>query len=360
MKLKSFPKQTKSHLEKNMWFDGGVDIARYDRVKYPFFLNLAKDQQAATWGPEEIGLGTDIKNFHDKTMMPDHYEHIFTANLKRQILLDSIQGRSPLEVLLPICSLPELELWIIRWSAFEAIHSETYTYMIRALYNNPSAIFDTLRDIPEIEECARDVSGFYDSLANFKGKYGGYDHKRELWKCLNAINALEAVRFYVSFACTYAFGRNGILPGCADEIALINHDEELHRKGTTEMLKLMLREDDDYAKIRDEVEDEVQEMFVEVVEQECRWADYLFQHGGMLGLTSDLLKEYVRWIGSKRMKGVGLKSPYKVSQSHPLPWVLDKTDASAAQKSPQEEALTAYEKGRVKQDFDPSALSFDL
>lgn len=351
----SFGKQSKKHTEKNMWFDGGVDIARYDTMKYPQFFNLTKEQRAFIWSPEEISLKTDMRNFKN---MDDHLKHIFTSNIKRQILLDSVQGRAPVEVLLPLCSLPELETWIVTWAHSETIHSESYTYIIRALYNDPSEVFDTIRDIPEIEDCAEDVTKFYDDLANYTGTFGDYEHKKLLWKCINAINALEAVRFYVSFACTYAFGKIGLLPGCSDEIRLINLDEDLHRKGTTEMLKLMLREDNDYVKIKEECSEEVTNMFVEVVEQECNWADYLMKEGAMLGLTAPLLKEYVRWVGTRRMKSVGITSPYKVGKNNPLPWVDEQIDEGASQKSPQEEELTAYEKGRINQDFDAS--SFDI
>lgn len=356
-KYESFGKQEKYHTDRNMWFDGGVDVARYDTMKYPVFFNLTKEQRSFIWSPEEISLKTDMRNF--KKMEP-HLQHIFTSNIKRQILLDSVQGRAPVEVLMPLCSLPELESWIITWTHSEAIHSESYTYIIRALYNNPSEVFDSLRDIEEIEDCAEDVTRFYDDLANYGGEFGSYEHKTLLWKCINAINALEAVRFYVSFACTYAFGKNGILPGCADEIRLINLDEDLHRKGTTEMLKLMLRDDPDYVTIREECEEDVTKMFVDVIEQECAWADYLFKEGAMLGLTAPLLKEYVRWVGTRRMRSVGLKSPYTIGKSNPLPWVDEQINESAQQKSPQEEELTAYEKGKISQDFDPSNLGFDL
>ncbi|MBG24097.1 MAG: ribonucleotide-diphosphate reductase subunit beta [Idiomarinaceae bacterium] len=351
MKLKTFPTQTKSHTEKEMFFDDGVDVARYDVVKYPVFSRLSKEQFGFTWGPEEISLAADVVNFRKFDAAK---EHIFTANLKRQILLDSIQGRGPLEALLPICSLPELENWFIRWSASEVVHSETYVYMIRALYTNPSYVFDNLRSIPEIEECAASITPYYDNLIHFDGEYGSKAHRKALWMCLNAINALEAVRFYVSFACTYAFGKAGLLTGCADEIRLINQDEDLHRKGTTEMIKHLLKENPIYTEIRDECEEEVTQMFVDVIEQECAWADYLFKEGSMLGLTAPLLKEYVRWVGTKRMRGVGLKSPYKISQHNPLPWVDEYVNEANSQKSPQEEGLTSYEKGRVVQDFDTS------
>lgn len=357
MSYETFPTQQKHYLDRHMWLDGSVDIARYDKLKFPQFHKLTKEQLSFLWTPEEISLSTDVKNF--KTMDP-HLEHIFTANLKRQILLDSVQGRAPVEVLLPLVSQPEMERWIITWSCDEEIHSDSYTHMIRSMYTNPSVVFDELRDIPEIEECASDISKHYDNLANFDGEYGSYEHKTLLWMCINAINALEGVRFYVSFACTYAFGRIGLLPGSSDIIRLINQDEELHRKGTTEMLKAMLKDDPDYVQIKKEQDDNVREMFMEVVKQECDWADYLFKHGAMLGLTSPMLKEYINWLAHRRMKSVGVEPGYTVNKADPLPWVSAQLNEGDTQKSPQEEELTAYQKGSVKQDFDTSDLGFTL
>lgn len=353
----SFGRNEKDYMERHLWLDGDIDVARYDKVKYPQFRKLAKEQFSFLWGPEEISLAVDIRNF--KKMEP-HLQHIFTSNLKRQILLDSVQGRAPVEVLLPCASQPELENWIVWWNADENIHSESYTHMIRSLYNNPSEVFDTLRDIPEIEDCASAVTKFYDDLANYDGEYGSYEHKKLLWKCIHAINAIEAIRFYVSFACTYAFGKINQLPGCADIIRLINQDEELHRKGTTEMLKVMLKDDPDYVKIKEETDDEVAAMFVATAEQECSWADYLFKDGAMLGLTAPLLKDYIEWLSHRRMKAVGLKSPYSPPKDSPLPWVDDQLNEGDTQKSPQEEELTSYTKGQVKQDFSIDDLGFSI
>ena len=230
----------KSHLERTCFFDEEVDVARYDKVRYPQFEKLTEKQMSFFWRPEEIELSKDSKDFKG---LSDHEKHIFTSNLKRQILLDSVQGRAPSLAFLPVCSLPELETWIQTWTFFETIHSRSYTHIIRNVYSDPSRVFDEMLDIPEILDCAGSISKYYDKLIKLNNHCGlfehdtlsgifGYSdlykHKKALWLCLNAVNALEGVRFYVSFACSWNFAELKKMEGNAKIIKLIARDENIH------------------------------------------------------------------------------------------------------------------------------------
>ena len=341
----------KSHLERNCFFDEAVDIARYDKVKYPQFEKLTEKQLSFFWRPEEFELSKDAKDFKGLT---DHEKHIFTSNLKRQILLDSVQGRAPSLAFLPICSLPELETWIQTWAFFETIHSRSYTHIIRNVYSDPSRVFDEMLDLPEILDCADSISKYYDELIKWNNLafdpgefYNEYEHKKALWLCLNAVNALEGVRFYVSFACSWNFAELKKMEGNAKIIKAIARDENVHLASTQQLIKILPKEDPDFAKIAEETRDECIRMFYDVVDQEKAWAKYLFKDGSMIGLNEQLLCDYVDHIAAKRMGAVGLNGK---PGSNPLPWTQKWIAGSDVQVAPQETEITSYIVGSVKQD----------
>lgn len=339
--------KSKSHLERTCFFDDSVDVARYDKVKYPQFEKLTEKQIGFFWKPEEIELGRDSKDFKGLT---DHEKHIFTSNLKRQILLDSVQGRAPSLAFLPICSLPELETFIQTWTFFETIHSRSYTHIIRNVYSDPSRVFDEMLDLKEIVDCANDISKYYDDLIHWNGatnNFGDYNHKKALWLCLNAVNALEGVRFYVSFACSWNFAELKKMEGNAKIIKLIARDENVHLAATQQLLKILPKEDPDFAKIQEETRDECIKMFYDVVDQEKKWAQYLFKDGSMIGLNEKLLCDYIDHIAAKRMGAIGLNGK---PGSNPLPWTQKWIAGSEVQVAPQETEITSYIIGAVKQD----------
>jgi ribonucleoside-diphosphate reductase beta chain len=345
------------------FFDDAPTIARYDRQKYAWIEKLTDKQLGFFWRPEEVDIYKDAKDFKDLTV---HEQHIFTSNLKRQILLDSVQGRAPTMAFGPICSLPELETWITTWAFSETIHSRSYTHIIRNIYPNPSKVFDEIMDIPEIVECAGDISKYYDKLIELnqisslsQDSYSvladtnigvdNYDHKKALWLALMSVNVLEGVRFYVSFACSWAFAEVKRMEGNAKIIKFIARDENLHLAGTQQLLKALPKEDPDFARIAEETKDECINLFVGAVEQEKAWASYLFRDGSMVGLNETLLSEYIEWIANKRMTAIGLPTTYK-GGSNPLPWTQKWISGSEVQVAPQETEITSYIIGGVKKD----------
>ena len=366
-----FKKQSKSHLNKFMFFDGSVDIARYDQVKYPILEKLTDKQLGFFWRPEEVDISKDKIDFNSLT---PNEQHIFTSNLKRQILLDSVQGRGPTEALLPVASIPELEPLITAWAFMETIHSRSYTHIIRNIYPNPSKVFDTLLDVNEISACADDISKYYDDFIAYskwhdllgEGKYritdkvsqkdtyvsvDRYELKKKLWLVLNSINVLEGVRFYVSFACSWAFAELKKMEGNAKIIKFIARDENVHLAASQTILKTLLKDDPDYLNIREECQDEVIKMFVTAVEQEKNWAEYLFKEGSMIGLNKRLLCDYIEWIASKRMKSLNYPCPYTVPMANPLPWTERWIAGSNVQVAPQETQISSYIIGGINQDM---------
>lgn len=355
----------KHHTDKMMFLDGPVEISRYDVVKYPFLDKLTQKQLGFFWRPEKTDITQDQKEFKGLTLGE---QHIFTSNLKRQIVLDTKQGSAPATILGPLVSLPELETWIMTWTFFETIHSRSYTHIIRNIYPKPSEVFDTVMDIPEIVECAADIGKYYDRLEKLTAYRIGhkvsdhdrYELKKALWLCLNAINALEGIRFYVSFACSWAFAEMKKMEGNAKIIKEIARDENLHLASTQQILKILPKDDPDFVKIAEECAPEVLQMFMDVINQEKTWAKFLFTKGSMIGLNEEIMCDYVDFIGNKRMRAIGVESPFKTGPN-PLPWTQKWIAGADVQVAPQETEVEAYIEGGVKQDLkDDSFAGFSL
>jgi len=343
--------------------NGGVGMQRYDTLKYRQFDKLTDKQLGFFWRPEEVDVLRDAKDFKDLTPWE---QHIFSSNLKRQILLDSVQGRAPAESFNNIVSLPELENWIITWTFSETIHSRSYTHIIRNIYTDPSKVFDEMYDIKEIVDCGEQITKYYDDLIEASSWYqllgegthtvngkkvtvDMYELKKKLWKCIASVNVLEGIRFYVSFACSWAFAELKKMEGNAKIIKFIARDENVHLASTQQLMKLLPQDDPDYAKIKEECEAEVVQMYEDAVAQEKAWADYLFENGSMIGLNAQLLKEYVEWIANKRMTAVGLPTQYR-GGSNPLPWTQKWIAGGDVQVAPQETEISSYVVGGTKQD----------
>ena len=342
---------------------GPVTIQRYETLKYSQFEKLTIKQLGFFWLPTEVDVTKDAKDFKELTK---HEQHIFTSNLKRQILLDSVQGRSPNLAFLPFVSIPELETWIQTWSFNETIHSRSYTHIIRNIYNNPSEVFDTLLDIEPIVNCAKDISRYYDDVIEYGGYYNllgvgqhivngwvidvnEYELKRKIWLAINSVNALEGIRFYVSFACSWAFAELKKMEGNAKIIKLICRDENVHLGSTQTLIKILPQDDADFVKIKEETAEICSKMFLDAAAQEKQWAEYLFKDGSMIGLNKQLLCDYVDWLTCKRMAAIGLNCGIKPG-SNPLPWTAKWIAGAEVQVAPQETEISSYIIGGTVQD----------
>jgi ribonucleoside-diphosphate reductase beta chain len=359
-----------------MFFGEHVNVARYDQQKHKIFENLIEKQLSFFWRPEEVDLTNDRKDFMD---LPEHEKHIFVSNLKYQTLLDSVQGRSPNVALLPVVSLPEVETWIETWSFSETIHSRSYTHIVRNIIPNPAVVFDDITQNDYIVRRAETVTAYYDSfisLSNYYTQLGEGTHtingetiavslrelKRQLYLMLVSVNVLEAIRFYVSFACSFAFAERAKMEGNAKIIKLIARDEALHLTGTQHMLQIMARGKDDpeLAIIAEECRDDVIAIFLEAAEQEKEWAEYLFKDGSMIGLNKDILSQYVEYITNQRISALGF-DPIFEGRTNPLPWINAWLNSDNVQVAPQEAEISSYLVGALDSEVDTDDFGdFDL
>ena len=369
-----FNKNKTDTLKQPMFFGKPLGVQRYDGAKYPVFDKLTTQQLGYFWRPEEVSLQKDRADF---TQLNETQKHIFTSNLKYQILLDSVQGRGPGLAFIPYCSLPELESAMIAWEFMEMIHSKSYTYIIKNVYSDPSDVFDTILDDEKIIARAESVTKAYDEFINQAhswdtgcmwtessrgsptSKWCEKDLKRSLYRAVMNVNILEGIRFYVSFACSFAFGELKLMEGSAKIISLISRDESQHLVLTQQIIKKWQEGDDPtMLEIIEEEHDNVVEMFKNCVEEEKDWAEYLFKDGSMIGLNAKLLGQYVEWIGNRRMKAVGIDPIYDVPlRNNPLPWTEHWLNSKGQQNAPQETEIESYVVGAIKQDVTAKTFS---
>jgi ribonucleoside-diphosphate reductase beta chain len=357
-----------------MFFGKPLGVQRYDSYKYPIFDKLTTQQLGYFWRPEEVSLQKDRGDY--QTLRPEQ-KHIYTSNLKYQIMLDSIQGRGPGMAFIPYCSLPELEACMEVWGFMEMIHSRSYTYIIKNVYSDPSEVFDKIVTDERILERAKSVTESYDDFIQSSQQYGVSDTwmhnlegvsyaketlndvKRKLYRAVANVNILEGIRFYVSFACSFAFGELKLMEGSAKIISLIARDENQHLAITQNILNKWRDGDDPEMKqIMKEEEEWTYAMFDRAVNEEKRWADYLFKDGSMIGLNDKLLQQYVEWIANRRLKAIGLKPQYDIAaNNNPLPWTQHWINSKSVQIAPQETQITSYLVGGIKQDVSANTFS---
>ena len=376
MAYTTFSQNKNDQLLEPMFFGQPVNVARYDQQKHEIFEKLIEKQLSFFWRPEEVDVSRDRIDYQ---ALPEHEKHIFISNLKYQTLLDSIQGRSPNVALLPLISIPELETWVETWAFSETIHSRSYTHIIRNIVNDPAVVFDDIVTNEEILKRAKDISGYYDDLIEMTGYWhllGEGTHtvngktvnvnlrtlKKQLYLCLMSVNALEAIRFYVSFACSFAFAERELMEGNAKIIKLIARDEALHLTGTQHILNLMRsgQDDPEMAEIAVECEQQCYDLFVLAAQQEKEWAEYLFRDGSMIGLNKDILCQYVEYITNIRMQAVGLGLPVQ-TRSNPIPWINAWLVSDNVQVAPQEVEVSSYLVGQIDSEVNADDLSdFEL
>ena len=360
--------------KQKMFFGPPLGVQRYDKFKYPVFDKLTQQQLGYFWRPEEISLQKDRADYQT---LNEAQKHIFTSNLKYQILLDSVQGRGPGMAFMPYCSLPELEGAMNIWQTMEMVHSRSYTHIIKNVYADPSEVFDKILQDEKILSRAKSVTHAYDEFLQAAQEWGAgnmwehaldevpvaqhelYELKRKLYRAVANVYILEGIRFYVSFACSFAFGELKLLEGSAKVIGLIARDESQHMTITQNILNKWRDGDDpDLITIAKEEQDNIVEMFSQCVEEEKIWAEYLFKDGSIIGLNAKLLQKYVEWTANRRMKSIGLKPIFDVpANNNPLPWTEHWLSSRGLQVAPQETEVESYVIGGIKQDVEKDTFA---
>ena len=350
------------YLGRKMFLDpaGPVTIQRFEEVKYKKIADFEATARGFFWQPEEISLTKDSNDFKEAS---DAVKHIFTSNLLRQTALDSLQGRGPTQVFTPVCSLPEVEALMYNWGFFETnIHSKSYSHIIRNIYNVPKDVFNSIHDTKEIIDMASSVGEYYDALHQINcrketgEKINEHTHIRAIYMALHASYALEAFRFMVSFATSLAMVENKIFIGNGNIISLILQDELLHKGWTAYLINQVVKEDSRFADVRSECEQEVYNLYMDVIREEKTWADYLFNKGPVIGLNANILKDFVDYTAVGALKEIGIKYNNPAPRSTPIPWFNKHVDTSKKQTALQESESTNYVIGVMSDAIDYDEL----
>jgi ribonucleoside-diphosphate reductase beta chain len=352
------------YLNRQMFLDpaGPVTIQRFEEFRYPKISDFETTARGFFWVPEEISLTKDASDFKNAS---DAVKHIFTSNLLRQTALDSIQGRGPTQVFMPVVSVPELEALVLNWGFFESnIHSRSYSHIIRNIYNVPKDVFNTIHDTQEIIGMAASIGRYYDELhkINCLKELGlsenvpEQEHVNAIYLALHASYALEAFRFMVSFATSLAMVENKIFIGNGNIISLILQDELLHKGWTAYLINQVVKDDARFARAKEQCQDQVLQIYKDVIAEEKGWADYLFKKGPVIGLNANILKEFVDYTAADALKAIGIKYWNPHPKSTPIPWFNKHSDTSKKQTALQENESTNYVIGVMSDQLDYDAL----
>ena len=351
-----------NYTQRKMFLDpaGPVTIQRFEEVKYNKIVKFEQEARGFFWVPEEVSLTKDANDFKEAT---DTVRHIFTSNLLRQTALDSLQGRGPTQVFTPVVSIPELESLMFNWGFFETnIHSRSYSHIIRNIYNVPKDEFNRIHDIEEIVGMASSIGRYYDRLhmincrKELEEDFDEYEHIKAIWLALNASYGLEAFRFMVSFATSLAMVENKIFIGNGNIISLILQDELLHKDWTAWIINQVVKEDPRFAQARIDCEEEVYEMYADVIREEKDWATYLFKKGPVIGLNANILRDFVDFTAVGALKEIGIKYRGTAPRSTPVPWFMKHVNTSNKQTALQESESTNYVIGVMSDSLDYDQL----
>ena len=268
-----------------------LGVQRYDIVKYPIFKDLDSKQMMNFWRPEEIELKKDRGDFKE---MSDNEKFIFTSNLKYQTMLDSVICRG-VPTLLEFVTNTELEACLMTWQFFEKIHSQSYSYIIQNVFADSSEIFGGIYEDKEIMKRANGAIADYNNLMGMAcNTTKTSDLKKQIYMTVVSINILEAIRFYVSFVCSFAFAENKKMVGNADIIKLIKRDEALHLANTQQILKILHTEESEgFVSTAKQCQEAAIQMFENAAKEEKEWASYLFKDGSIIGLNETVLHQYI-------------------------------------------------------------------
>lgn len=364
MRFTVFNKEETDKMEQPMFLGTCNNVLRFDEQKYPVFEKLRKKQLGFFWQPEEVDVSQDKKDFAG---LSDSEQHIFTSNIKLQTLADSMAGRAISVATISAVSLPEVETWyeiVAGWES--AIHASSYSHIIRGIYDDPTEVFGSIINTPEIVARAAQMGDQFDELieytewVNMLGfgvhtvngetiEVNPFELKCLLYKAVIALYILEGIRFYASFACSFAFVERQLMDGNGKIIKLIARDENLHAAGGLAVLSIWNKGQDDpeMLEVMEFCKDDALAMFKDAEKQEHTWADYLFQHGSMIGMNAEILKQYITELTLIRQRDIGLiedetKQIPKTNVSKVLPWMHAYITSDDIQVAPQETEISSY------------------
>lgn len=330
-----------------MFLGKELGLQRFDIIKYPVFRDLNLKMQSFFWRPSEINLINDRTQYEN---MSEVERFVFTENLQFQTMGDSLLSRS-IDAIKKYVSSPELEYCFTTHAFFECIHSESYTWILQNIVNNPAEFFDSILENTNIVNRAEDITKSFDDLLG-KSETDS-DIRETIFKAILSLQIAEGIFFYNSFACSFWFGSRGIMRGNADIIKLIARDENCHVAITQNIFRIWKQNNSEgFQDVINKNEDLIYETYRIAVDKEKEWANHLFSKGSLVGLNEKILSQYIEWLANIRLDNMGYKKLYDQKENPLRGWINEYYDSSKTASMPQESEITSYKKSSQNVNID--------
>lgn len=317
---------------------GGNPTSMFDlnKIKYQWAYNLWKVMLANTWFPEEVNMNTDKRDYNGGLTAQEKLG--YDRALAQLIFMDSLQTNNLIDNVNPYITSPEINLVLVRQAYEEALHSQSYAVMVESISANTDEIYDMWRVDMQLRNKNDYIANVYMELAK-------NPNEQNLLKAMFANQILEGIYFYSGFLYFYTLARSGKMLGSAQMIRFIQRDEVTHLILFQQMINSLRKEHSNL--FTSTLEEEVIEMFKKAVDVESSWGEYITQ-GQILGLTTEIIREYIQYLADTRLKAVGFSEVYQ--SKNPIAWVNKFSDFNSQRTNFFESKVTNYSKGSINFD----------
>ncbi len=307
-------------------------IFELNKIKYQWAYNLWDMMLNNTWFPKEVDMTQDVRDYK---LLTEQEKISYDKALSQLIFMDSLQTNNLIDNINPFITTPEINLILVRQAYEEALHSQSYAVMVDSISSNTDEIYDMWRSDKQLK-------GKNDYIASVYEKLAENPTDEQIVKAMFANQILEGLYFYSGFTFFYTLARSGKMLGSAQMIRFIQRDEVTHLLLFQNMINATKRERPDL--FTSELIDEVYHMFEEAVQLEISWGKYI-TNGQILGLTDEIIDEYIKYLANDRLKAVGLKPLYDAR--HPIKWVDSFSKFNDQKTNFFEGNVTNYSKGSL-------------
>jgi len=320
--------------------DRTVDCNQLVPIKYKWAWSFYLDGCANHWMPSEVPMQRDIEQWKDPKGFTDEERHIIRRTFGFFATAETLVGNNLVLAVYKIIDNPECRQYLLRQAFEEAIHVHTFQYIVQSLSLDEAEMFNMYREVEAIynkdEYAMSCTDGILDPDLNVKTTEGLQKFVKNL---IGFYVITEGIFFYSGFVTMLSFGRQNRLPGACEQIQYILRDESIHMNFGIELINAIIDENPDvWTK---EFQVQMIEFIKTAVELEHKYAEECLPNG-ILGLNTELLKEYIQYIADRRFERLNLPKQY--GSENPFPWMSEAIDLKK-EKNFFETRVTEYQTG---------------
>ena len=331
------PESTESVNDRKIFGGNPTGIFELNNIKYQWAYNLWEVMLNNTWFPKEVDMTRDVNDYKNIT---EAEKAAYDKALSQLIFMDSLQTNNLIDNVNPYVTAPEINLILVRQSFEEALHSQSYAVMVDTISTNSEEIYELWRTDTILKSKNDAIAGVYEELTKNPTEHN-------FLKACFANQILEGIYFYSGFAYIYTLARSGKMLGSAQMIRFIQRDEVTHLVLFQNLINTLRKERADL--FTDTLKEEVIAMFKEAVKLETEWGKYITQ-GQILGLTNEIVEQYIQYLADDRLTSVGFEKIYNVD--NPIKWVDDFSKFNDQKTNFFEATVANYSKGSLTFDDD--------